>query len=113
MLPSAISLSPRRLGSLLWVVSAAPTYLERRGVPTAPEDLRHHDRLVFTQPGYEWRFRKGGRPVSLQVPARMRANALDAVVEAAVAGAGLVYAPGMAGARPCGGGSAQRRSSRL
>jgi DNA-binding transcriptional LysR family regulator len=87
------SLIVRRLGSLLWVVSAAPTYLEHRGVPTTPEDLRHHDCLVFTQPGYEWRFRKGGRSASLQVPARMRANALDAVVEAAVAGAGLVYAP--------------------
>jgi DNA-binding transcriptional LysR family regulator len=87
------SLIVRRLGSLLWVVSAAPTYLERRGVPTTPEHLRDHDCLVFTQPGYEWRFRKGGRSVSLQVPARMRANALDAVVEAAAAGAGLVYAP--------------------
>jgi DNA-binding transcriptional LysR family regulator len=87
------SLIVRRLGSLLWVVSAAPVYLERRGVPGSPEDLRNHDCLVFTQPGYGWRFRKDGRTVSLQGPARMHANALDAVVEAAVAGAGLVYAP--------------------
>jgi DNA-binding transcriptional LysR family regulator len=87
------SLIVRRLGSLLWVVSAAPAYLKRRGVPTIPEDLRHHDCLVFTQPGYEWRFRKDGRIINEQVPARMRANTLDAVVEAAVAGAGLVYAP--------------------
>jgi DNA-binding transcriptional LysR family regulator len=87
------SLIVRRLGSLLWVVSAAPAYLERHGVPTTPEDLRHHDCLVFTQPGYGWRFRKYGRTSSVQVPARMRANALDAVVEAAVAGTGLVYAP--------------------
>jgi DNA-binding transcriptional LysR family regulator len=87
------SLIVRRLGSLLWVVSAAPAYLKRRGVPTIPEDLRHHDCLVFTQPGYEWRFRKDGRVINVQAPARMRANTLDAVVEAAVAGAGLVYAP--------------------
>jgi DNA-binding transcriptional LysR family regulator len=87
------SLIVRRVGSLLWVVSAAPAYLKRRGVPTIPEDLRHHDCLVFTQPGYEWRFRKDGRIINEQVPARMRANTLDAVVEAAVAGAGLVYAP--------------------
>jgi DNA-binding transcriptional LysR family regulator len=83
----------RRLGSLLWVMSAAPAYLERRGIPTIPKDLMQHDCLVFTQPGYEWRFRKDGRSLSLQVPARMRANNLDAVVEAAVAGAGVVYAP--------------------
>jgi DNA-binding transcriptional LysR family regulator len=87
------SLIVRRLGSLLWVVSAAPAYLERRGVPTVPEDLRRHDCLVYTQRNYEWRFRKDGRTISMQMPARMRANTLDAVVEAAVAGAGLVYAP--------------------
>jgi DNA-binding transcriptional LysR family regulator len=87
------SLIVRRLGSLLWVVSAAPCYLEQRGVPKTPDDLRHHDCLMFTQPGYEWRFRKRGRSVSLQVPTRMRANTLDGVVEAAIAGAGLVFSP--------------------
>jgi DNA-binding transcriptional LysR family regulator len=76
-----------------------------------PRDLDDHDCLTFTahsplistirrsratatlQSGYEWRFRHDGRYITHQVPARMRANALDAVVEAAVAGAGLVYAP--------------------
>jgi DNA-binding transcriptional LysR family regulator len=75
------------------VVSAAPGYLRRRGTPKTPADLDNHDCLVFTQPGYEWRFRRDGRASSRQPPARMRANALDAVVEAAVAGNGLVYAP--------------------
>lgn len=83
----------RRLGSLLWVVSGSPAYLRRRGTPRTPEDLDAHDCLVFTQPGYEWRFRRDGRAVGRKVPARMRANALDAVVAAAVAGTGLVYAP--------------------
>jgi DNA-binding transcriptional LysR family regulator len=83
------SLIARRLGSLLWVVSGAPEDLDRRGEPAAPEDLKEHDCLVFTQPGYEWRFRKNGRDVSMRGPARMSANALAA----AVAGAGLVYAP--------------------
>ena len=87
------SLIIRRLGSLLWVVSAAPGYLRRRGTPRTPADLDDHDCLVFTQPGYEWRFRRDGRATGRQPPARMRANALDAVVEAAVAGNGLVYAP--------------------
>ncbi|MBV9552300.1 MAG: LysR family transcriptional regulator [Alphaproteobacteria bacterium] len=83
----------RRVGSLLWVVTAAPGYLERRGAPAAPDDLKDHDCLLFTQPGYEWRFRKDGRTVRPAVRARMRANALDAVVAAAVAGAGLAFAP--------------------
>jgi DNA-binding transcriptional LysR family regulator len=83
----------RRLGSLLWVVSGAPSYLRRRGTPRTPEDLDAHDCLVFTQPGYEWRFRRDGRAVGRKVPVRMRANALDPIVAAAVAGNGLVYAP--------------------
>jgi len=87
------SLIVRRLGSLLWVVSGAPSYLERRGEPNTPAELTNHDCLVFSQPGYEWRFRSGGRTVSMQVPARMSSNTLDVVVAAAVAGAGLVYAP--------------------
>jgi DNA-binding transcriptional LysR family regulator len=87
------SLIVRTLGRLSWVVSAAPAYLTRRGEPASPADLAGHDCLVFSQPGYEWRFRKDGRTVDLQVPARMRSNALDVVVEAAAAGAGIVYAP--------------------
>lgn len=87
------SLIVRTLGRLSWVVSAAPAYLARRGEPALPADLAGHDCLVFSQPGYEWRFRKDGRTASLQVPARVRSNALDVVVAAAVAGAGVVYAP--------------------
>lgn len=83
----------RKLGNLLWVVSAAPSYLAQRGEPASPADLARHDCLVFSQSGYEWRFRKDSRTVGLEVPARMRSNTLDAVVAAAVAGAGLVYAP--------------------
>jgi DNA-binding transcriptional LysR family regulator len=77
------------------VVSRAPGYLKRRGTPRTPDDLDDHDCLVFTQPGYEWRFRRDGRVSSRQPPPRMRANALDAIVEAAVAGNGLVYAPAL------------------
>ena len=87
------SLIVRRLASLLWVVSGAPAYLEKRAEPNTPAELTNHDCLVFSQPGYEWRFRKEGRTISMQVPVRMSANTLDAVVAAAVAGAGLVYAP--------------------
>ncbi|HEY3847197.1 MAG TPA: LysR family transcriptional regulator [Acetobacteraceae bacterium] len=83
----------RKLGSLSWVVSAAPTYLDRCGEPMSPADLARHDCLVFSQPGYAWRFRKDGRTAGVDVPIRMRSNTLDAVVAAAVAGAGLVYAP--------------------
>lgn len=89
------SLIVRKLGSLLWVVSGAPTYLDRRGEPKTLDDLAKHDCLVFSQQsvGSEWRLQKDGKPIDVRVPVRMRANTLDAVVAAALEGGGLVYAP--------------------
>jgi DNA-binding transcriptional LysR family regulator len=85
----------RKLGSLLWVVSAAPAYLDRRGEPKTLDDLSKHDCLVYSQQsvGSDWRLQKDGKPMDVCVPVRMRANTLDAVVAAALAGGGLVYAP--------------------
>lgn len=89
------SLIVRKLGSLLWVVSGAPAYLDVRGEPRTLDDLSKHDCLVFSQrsAGSEWRLQKDGRPIDVRVPVRMRANTLDAVVAAALEGGGLVYAP--------------------
>ena len=89
------SLIVRKLGSLLWVVSGAPGYLDRRGEPRTLDDLSKHDCLVFSQQsaGSEWRLQKDGKPIDVRVPIRMRANTLDAVVAAALEGGGLVYAP--------------------
>lgn len=38
-----------KLGSLLWVVSAAPAYLDRRGERKTLDDLSKHDCLVYSQ----------------------------------------------------------------
>jgi DNA-binding transcriptional LysR family regulator len=90
------SLVARRLGAIRLVVCAAPDYLVRRGTPKRPEDLRAHDCLVFAAlPGIaEWRFQSPeGKTTAVTVPARLRANALDVVVTAALAGAGVAQAP--------------------
>src|SRR5258708_22374329 len=41
------ALIARKLGAFRRVVCAAPSYLERRGEPKQPQDLAHHDRIVF------------------------------------------------------------------
>ena len=89
------SLIVRKLGSLLWVVSGAPAYLDLRGEPRTLDDLSRHDCLVFSQQsaGSEWHLQKDGKPIDVRVPVRMRANTLDAVVIAALEGGGLVHAP--------------------
>ena len=84
----------RRLGNIHLVVCGAPTYLARRGEPRAPEELVGHDCLVFAaREGAEWHFERDGTKLSFQVPTRLRANTLEPLVAAAVAGVGLVRAP--------------------
>ncbi|MCR4466217.1 LysR family transcriptional regulator [Burkholderia sp. SCN-KJ] len=89
------SLIARRLGSLRWVISAAPDYLDKRGTPQSIEDLDKHDCLIYGQSSIssEWQMLSGGKPTNVKVPVRMRSNTLDGVVAAAVEGAGLVYSP--------------------
>jgi DNA-binding transcriptional LysR family regulator len=85
----------RKLGSLRWVVSGSPAYLNRRGTPRRISDLSEHDCLVYSQQntGSAWRLLDRGKQASIRVPVRMRSNTLDGVIAAAIAGTGLVYAP--------------------
>ena len=90
------SLVARRLGEFRRVVCGAPDYLARRGTPKAPDDLAAHDCIAFTmlQERSEWHFAGAdGREIAVRVPARLRANSADAVLEAALGGGGLALAP--------------------
>jgi DNA-binding transcriptional LysR family regulator len=77
------------------VVCAAPSYLARRGTPAVPDDLSHHDCLVFSETlgPLEWRFQSSAGRASVRVQGRLRANNLDALVSAAIGGAGIVRVP--------------------
>jgi DNA-binding transcriptional LysR family regulator len=86
----------RKLAELTMVICAAPSYLQRRGTPATPADLRDHDCLVFSDtPGAgEWRFRgPDGIDSTIRLDARLWINSLDALVAAAKDGAGLVRVP--------------------
>jgi DNA-binding transcriptional LysR family regulator len=85
----------RGLGGVRRVLCAAPRYLESRQIPETPQDLAHHDCLLFTSPWGKnvWTFQISGRRTELEIPVRLRSNALDVVVAAAIAGMGIVRAP--------------------
>ena len=85
----------RKLDDIQLVVCAAPDYLRRRGEPATPNDLLDQDCLAFGDvPGVaEWNFQDGEVRKSLRIPARLCANDFDALVGAALAGAGLVRVP--------------------
>jgi len=89
------SLVRRSLGHVRMVLCAAPDYLASRGVPATPQDLATQECLIFaTTPGVAtWTFQISGRRTEVEVPARLRSNALDVVVSAALGSTGIARAP--------------------
>jgi len=90
------SLIARKLGGMRRIVCASPDYLERRGLPVAPSDLRRHDCLCYSNADTvdEWRFTDpDGRPLTVEVRGRVRANNGDLLRMAALRGLGLVDLP--------------------
>ncbi|WP_280190784.1 LysR family transcriptional regulator [Delftia sp. PS-11] len=77
------------------VLCAAPSYLQKRGVPGSPVDLVDHDCLCFMlgeDVHDRWSFWRGqGEPVQVRVRGRNVANDGDAVRRWAVAGRGIAY----------------------
>ncbi len=89
------ALQARRLGDSQMLVCAAPSYLDRRGVPRKVDDLVQHNCLSYTlssAQSKEWAFGRDGH-VRVPVSGDLMANNGDALLAAAVGGQGLIYQP--------------------
>jgi len=90
------SLLARRLGRVRFVTCASPEYLQRHGTPGHPSDLEQHAGLQYSNLSARqyWRFRAPNRDQLIAQPdIRMRANNGDVLVQAAIAGMGIVISP--------------------
>jgi DNA-binding transcriptional LysR family regulator len=91
------SLIARRIGAAEVGLFAAPRYLAERGEPKHPHDLLHHNCLTCedTAGGSGWKFRQRISAEAVEVPVKgaMRSSHADALVGAAVHGAGVVLLP--------------------
>ncbi|MCM2971526.1 LysR family transcriptional regulator [Larsenimonas suaedae] len=90
------SLIARPLAPMNYVVAGAPDYLERRGVPTTLEALKHHDCLVYQgELGRQrWHFQQGeAKEVALDVSGPLISNDASSLLNAALLGQGLVIFP--------------------
>ncbi len=78
-----------------WVVAGSKEYLARRGRPERPRDLLEHDcigyRMSSTGALYAWEFQRRGREESVEVKGRLVCNDGGVMLNAALAGLGLVY----------------------
>jgi DNA-binding transcriptional LysR family regulator len=87
------SLVARRVCRLPVVLVASPGYLAAAGVPASPGELARHQ-LLGVRPTHGtptlWRFRTpAGKPLSVEPPARLWASDPEALVDLALAGAGI------------------------
>jgi DNA-binding transcriptional LysR family regulator len=90
------SLIARKLCEVKRYVCASPDYLARRGTPKVPADLKRHDCLCYSNADSltEWRFTdQDGRPLTVEVKGRVRANNGDLLRAAALGGLGLLELP--------------------
>lgn len=70
-------------------VVATPTYLERAGEPTRPEELATHEAVVYSQLPDAWVFERAGEEVPVMVRGRARFNAAEGIRAAVLADMGL------------------------
>jgi DNA-binding transcriptional LysR family regulator len=84
------SLMATRFGLVRRVLCASPQYLEARGTPQAPDDLRQHDCIAFEAIGSgEWLFRKDGADFAVTVSHRLMITTAETATEAALGHVGI------------------------
>jgi LysR family transcriptional regulator for bpeEF and oprC len=87
------SLIARPLARVKLVTAAAPSYLARRGVPRAPDELPNHDCLNFLDPVTgriaEWEFVRGDERFIFTPERKLSFNQGESRLAAAVMGLGI------------------------
>ena len=86
------SLVAKRIATTRWTMCAAPTYLATAGVPSAIEDLAHHNCLNFLTGSFRstWPLRQGSESLSIDVKGNVGSNSAELLRSFAVAGLGIV-----------------------
>src|SRR5262249_36043177 len=87
------SLHAVRVAEVRRVLVASPAYLAEQGMPTQVSDLLKHDLIAFDSFALngEWRFTQSGRP-AIRCEPRVLANSVEAAIDAALDGLGIVRA---------------------
>src|SRR5262249_34579653 len=89
------TLIARLLGAVSWFFVATAAYLKKRGRPKSPQELAHHDCLLFGAGSntVTLRLEKNGTPVQAAVHARALVSDFGIVYGMAIAGLGIALLP--------------------
>ena len=93
-LPSS-SLIARKIAPAHRVVCASPSYLQRRGTPQRPSDLREHDCLTYGHlaTGKQWKLTGPDGEHWISIPWTLCTNNAEVLCDAAVRGRGIALLP--------------------
>jgi DNA-binding transcriptional LysR family regulator len=93
-LPSS-SLIARKIAPAHRVVCASPSYLQRRGTPQRPSDLREHDCLTYGHlaTGKQWKLTGSDGEHWISIPWTLCTNNAEVLCDAAVRGRGIALLP--------------------
>ena len=84
----------RQLGRAKMTTCASPAYLKAHGIPRTPEDLLAHNCVRFVVPSsgrvQDWRFARNGESRSVAVTGNLTFDHAESLVQAALAGSGLI-----------------------
>jgi DNA-binding transcriptional LysR family regulator len=86
----------RKIAPVRWATCASPAYLERYGTPQTPQELSHHQCLVYQGvPALRsgWRYMQNGKEIALQPGGRCRVNNSEVLLQLALDGMGIVLFP--------------------
>ena len=85
----------RKLGQCSLLTTAAPTYLAQHGEPRHPDQLQHHECLVYsmTTSTSSWTYRVDDRPQTFAVRGRLTADNGLALMQATARGMGVSLQP--------------------
>lgn len=89
------SLISRTITTNRHVICASPGYLAEYGEPLVPQDLEHHQALLYThrEPHGMWSLPVKDTLESFRVQSRLRTNDAYQLMESAIAGMGLAILP--------------------
>ena len=94
--PEDSSMVMRRIADIPLVAAASPAYLEKKGRPARPEDLRDHDCVIYTLSSrpHEWPFvNADGQRYTVHVEGQLAINDDLAMRQFALDGLGIVQMP--------------------
>jgi DNA-binding transcriptional LysR family regulator len=84
----------RRLARCSHIVAASPDYLAKHPAPRVPEDLKQHRCVMFSYHiTSTWPFTKEDTDYSVKLPAALKTNNPDVLLEATTAGMGVTLMP--------------------